>query len=182
MEWLSPSGGWNAWDAGLLAVVLLSTLIGLFRGFVLEVLSLVGWFVAVVAAIAFRPEVAAWLPVGDAGSRTREIAALVAIFLVVLVVWGILARLLSRLVGKTPLKPVDRLLGMAFGFARAAVLAMAVAAVLVATPVVRSEGWRHSTGARWLEAALAEVAPMLPFELPRRLPAAHPAHPAPSRT
>lgn len=170
MEWLSPSGGWNGWDAAGLAVVVLSTLVGLLRGFVLEVLSLLGWFVAVVVAIVFAPDVATWLPVGEPGSRTRDIAALVALFLVVLVVWGILARLLSRLIGKTPLRPLDRLLGMAFGFARAALVLLALAAVLVATPIVRSDGWRQSTGARWLEAGLTEIAPLLPFDLPRRLP------------
>jgi membrane protein required for colicin V production len=169
VEWLAPSGGWNAWDAALLAVVLLSTLVGLFRGFVLEVLSLLGWFVAVVAAIVFAPDVAAWLPVGEPGSRMRDIAALVALFLVVLVVWGILARLLSRLIGKTPLRPLDRLLGMAFGFARAALVLLALTAVLLATPIARSDGWRQSTGARWLEAALADIAPLLPFDLPRRM-------------
>ena len=175
MEWLPSTGNWNAWDAALVAVVAVSVLVGLARGFVLEVLSLVGWIAAIVAAIAFRPQVATWLPVGDPGSRMRDIAALIATFLVVLVVWGIAARLLSRWIGKTPLKPLDRLLGMAFGFARAALLLLAVAAVLVATPVVRSEGWRQSSSARWLEAALAEVAPLLPFELPRRLRAPQPA-------
>lgn len=161
----------------MLVLVALSMLIGLFRGLVLEVLALVGWVVAVVAAIAFRPDVAAWLPVGDPGSRTRDIVALVAVFLVVLIVFGILARLVSRLVGKTPLKPLDRLLGLVFGFARAALVLLAVTAVLVATPLVRSEGWRSSIGARWLETGLAELRPHLPFELPHRLSPA----PSPSK-
>jgi membrane protein required for colicin V production len=171
MEWWLPSGGWNAWDVAIVAVVALSVLVGLVRGFVLEVLSLLGWIVAVVAAIALRTHVAAWLPVGDPGSRTRDVAALVAVFVVVLVVWGLLARLVSRAIGATPLKAVDRLLGMAFGFARAALVLLAVTAVLVATPLVRSEGWRHSQAARHLESALAELSPLLPFELPRRMPA-----------
>ena len=72
----------------------------------------------------------------------------------------------------------DRLLGLAFGFARAVLVLLATTAVLVATPVARSEGWRHSTGARWLEAGLAEVRPLLPFDLPQRLRTA-PAPPHP---
>lgn len=170
MEWLA-AGTWNAWDVAIVAVVALSVLVGLMRGFVLEVLSLLGWVAAVAAAIALRHHVSAFLPIGDPGSRTRDVAALVATFVVVLVVWGLLARLVARAIGKTPLKAIDRLLGMAFGFARAALVLLAVTAVLVATPLVRSEGWRQSEAARQLESALAGLAPLLPFELPRRMPA-----------
>ena len=53
--------GWV--DAVLLAVLVISVIVGAIRGFVFELLSLVGWVAAWFAAQWFSPQVAPYIPI-----------------------------------------------------------------------------------------------------------------------
>ena len=158
MEW--PAIGWI--DTALLGVIVLSALVGLFRGLTFELLSLAGWFAAWFAALAFGPGLAAYLPIGDAGSTLNRVAGYASAFLVVLLLWGLGARALARLVRATPLRPLDRLLGAVFGLARGVLVLLALAAVLAYTPLDRLPAWQESRGAAWLSELLREVLPFAP--------------------
>jgi len=152
--------GWVDWT--LLAVLLLSIVVGAVRGFVFEVLSLAGWFVAWFAARAAAPMLAPHLPVGATGSVLNGVAAFLVVFLVVIVVWAILTRLVRGLLHATPLRPVDRLLGGVFGFLRGALALLLLALVVGWTPAAETPAWRTSWMAAWLTGALHELAPLLP--------------------
>ena len=158
MEW--PAIGWI--DTALLGVIVLSALVGLFRGLTFELLSLAGWFAAWFAALAFGPGLAAYLPIGDAGSTLNRVAGYASAFLVVLLLWGLGARALARLVRATPLRPLDRLLGAVFGLARGVLVLLALAAVLAYTPLGRLPAWQESLGAAWLSELLREVLSFAP--------------------
>ncbi len=158
MEWLPL--GWV--DVAMIGVVVLSALVGLRRGITFELLSLAGWFAAYFAGRWLEPLVAVHLPIGAAGSALNRGVAFASAFLGVLIVWSLLARGVSALIGATPLRPLDRLLGAAFGLARGGVVLLAVATVVAFTPAARSEAWRHSTGAALLEAVLQDLLPMVP--------------------
>ena len=159
--------GWVDWT--LLAVMLLSVLVGLWRGLVFELMSLVGWVVAYVLAQVYAGTVAPYLPIGAPGSSLQQGAALVLTFIAVLVVWTLLARLLRLLVHATPLTVVDRTLGAGFGALRGALLLLLLANVVALTPAVRSPPWQQSQGAAWLAMASAQLKPMLPSALTRHL-------------
>ncbi|HEX3140656.1 MAG TPA: CvpA family protein, partial [Rhizobacter sp.] len=62
-------------DIVLASVLALSVIVGLVRGFVFEVLSLLGWFVAYFAAQWLTPDVAPHIPVGKPGSGINHAAA-----------------------------------------------------------------------------------------------------------
>jgi membrane protein required for colicin V production len=164
-----PALSWADWT--LLAVLLVSVLIGLFRGFVFECLSLAGWVVAWFAAQWASPQLAPLLPVGTAGSAMNLAAAFAISFVLALVVWGLLAKLVRMLIHATPLSVPDRLLGAAFGVLRGVVLLLAVATVVQLTPAAQSQAWRQSQGARWLAATLQGLKPLLPEAAARLLPA-----------
>ncbi len=151
----------------LLAVLLLSLLIGVVRGFVFECLSLAGWVVAWFAAQWFAPVAATYLPVGTPGTALNMGAAFALCFVAALVVWSLLARLIRLLIQATPLSLIDRLLGAAFGLLRGGVLLLALATVVMLTPASQSQGWRVSQGARWLSATLAQLKPLLPEPVAR---------------
>ena len=161
--------GWVDWT--LLAVLAISLAVGLWRGLVFEVLSLLGWIAAYVAAQLFAPTVATWLPVGTPGSALNQGAAFAATFVSALVVWAIGARLMRALIHATPLQAIDRVLGAVFGLLRGAVLLLAVATVVALTPAARTPAWQHSQGAAWLGALLAGLKPVLPEAVARHLPA-----------
>jgi membrane protein required for colicin V production len=68
---------------------------------------------------------------------------------------------ISSLVGKTPLRPLDRLLGAAFGVLRGLLVLLAIAIVVAHTPAASSAAWRESHGAVWLDAMLRELMPLV---------------------
>src|SRR5262249_15238947 len=119
--------GWGDWTfIGILAVAII---VGPGRGRGLEVLSLLGWVAASIGAQWLAPDAARHIPVGRPGSALNHAAAFACVFIVVLIVWALLARLLSFVIHASPLSPVDRVLGATFGLARALVVMLAIATV-----------------------------------------------------
>jgi len=166
--------GWVDW--ALLAVLAASVAVGLWRGLVYELMALVGWLVAYVAAQAWAADWVAprlaGLPLGAPGSAQQAGAAFALTFIAVLVAWGLLARLVRLLLHATPLTLLDRLSGAGFGLVRGGVLLLVLATVVSLTPAVRAPAWQDSQGAAWLGVALAGLKPVLPKSLARHLPGA----------
>lgn len=164
--------GWVDW--ALLAVLAASVALGLWRGLVFELMALVGWLVAYVAAQMWSADLVALrlqgLPLGAPGSAQQLGAAFALTFIGVLVAWGLLARLVRLVLHATPLTVIDRVLGAGFGLVRGGVLLLAVATVVALTPAARSQAWQDAHGARWLGVALAGLKPALPDALARHLP------------
>lgn len=158
-------------DWALLAVLGVSVLIGLVRGFVFECLSLAGWLVAWFAAQWGAPWLAVRLPVGAPGSALNHGAAFLLAFVAALVLWALLARLVRMLIHATPLSIPDRLLGAGFGALRGGVLLMALCTVVLLTPAAQSAAWRGSQGGPWLAQGLSWLKPLLPASAARLLPA-----------
>jgi membrane protein required for colicin V production len=160
--------GWVDWL--FVGILLLSILVGLVRGLVFEVLSLLGWVAAYVAAQWLAPELAPHLPVGAAGSAVNHAAAFALIFIAALIVWSLLARLMRMLIHATPLSLVDRALGATFGIARALIVMLAITTVVMLTSLAKTSAWQASRGAVWLNGALHGIKPVLPPEIAEHLP------------
>lgn len=160
--------GWVDWV--FVAILGLSVLVGLLRGFVFEVLSLLGWVAAWFAAQWLGAEIAPLLPIGTAGSALNQAAGFVVTFIGVLIVWGLLARLLRAAIRATPLSVADRALGATFGVARALVVLLAIATVVLLTSLAKSAAWQQSHGAAWLHGALLGLKPVLPPAVADHLP------------
>jgi len=156
---------WNGFDVAMLVVVVLSTAVGVWRGLVLELMSLLGWFVAYFAAQWMTLTVAPYVPIGVPGSPLNHAAAFGLSFLCALVVWALLSRLLKALVHATLLGGLDRLLGGIFGALRGLVLLLALAAVVTRTPWAESPVWQQSMGAAVLQVLLSGLAPALPAQI-----------------
>ena len=157
--------GWI--DIALLAVFILSALVGLWRGFVFEIVSLLGWVVALVLASTLGAPLARFIPLGDPNDngQLRVWVAYVAVFVLVLITCTLLARLLRALIAATPLSFVDHLLGGAFGMLRGAVILVVVGMLVTLSPYADSPSWKHSHGSAWLGLALEGLKPVLPQAL-----------------
>ena len=151
--------GWV--DLAMLGVIALSAIVGAVRGLTFEVLSLLGWVAGWFAGVWLGPLLAPYLPLGTPGSPLNGIAAFACAFLIVLVLWGFGARAVSALVGKTLLRPLDRMLGAVFGVARGVLVLLVLAMVVSYTPAGASAAWRQSQGAEWLNSILHELLPSL---------------------
>ena len=154
--------GWV--DIALLAVFGLSVLIGLWRGFVFEIVSLLGWLVAFVIANSAGPFLADILPSGNE-PQVRLWLAYVGVFVAILLTCTLLARMLRALVSATPLSFVDHLLGGVFGAARGVLVCVVVATLVMLSPYATSTTWKSSHGALWLGLALEGLKPVLPQSL-----------------
>ncbi len=160
-----------AWvDLVFIGILLLSVIVGLLRGLVFEVLSLVGWLVAYVAAQWLAGDVAPHLPIGRPGSPLNLGAAFASTFIVVLIAWTLVARLVRLMIRATPLSLVDRALGASFGLARGLLVLLVITTLVMLTSFARSNAWRESRGALWASGALQGIKPLLPAQLADHLP------------
>ena len=151
--------GWI--DIAMLAFLVLSVIVGLVRGVVFEVLSLVGWFVAWFFALWLTPVALPYITLGGVGTTLNHVIAFACVFLVVLLIWGIGARLVRALIRATPLSPVDRVLGAGFGVLRGGVVLLLVVLVVSFTPLAKSVAWHRSVGVVWLNSVWQELKPAL---------------------
>jgi membrane protein required for colicin V production len=148
----------NYADYAILAVLGLSVLSGLFRGFVGEMLSLICWIAAFWVAWAFGAQAAAFYAGFIHEPTVAIIAGYVSCFLGVLVVGALVGTAIRKLVRGGVLDGGDRLLGMLFGLARGLLLVTGAVLMLGFTPVPgEASWWRHSEllpgferGAIWL--------------------------------
>ncbi|MDM7941595.1 MAG: CvpA family protein [Hydrogenophaga sp.] len=151
----------------LLAVLLLSVLLGAWRGLVYEVLSVAGWVAAFVLAQAWADEVAALLPLQGLSPPLQLAAGFLVVFIAVAFASGLLAWLVKKLVASVGLRPVDRILGSAFGLARGGVMLLAFAVVVSMSPMRDAAWWQTSALADVLVATLHAIKPLLPEPVAR---------------
>jgi membrane protein required for colicin V production len=160
----------NTVDVALLLVLLLSTVLGLWRGLVYEVISVAGWVAAFVLAQAYAEPVAQWLPIDGLSAPLKLAAAFALVFMGSAFAAGLIAWVVKKLVDSVGLRPVDRILGGGFGLARGAVLLLALAVVVSMTPLQRHDAWASSQGAGTLASVLHQVKPLLPEAVAAYLP------------
>lgn len=157
-------------DIALVAVLVLSILLGLWRGLVYEVLSVAGWVVAFIAAQRYASPVAELLPMDEFAPALRLAAGFALVFVGVAFAAGVVSWLVKKLVASVGLRPVDRLLGAVFGIARGALILLAVATVVSMTPARTEPAWVGSPVAAGLAQGLSAIKPVLPLAVGQYLP------------
>lgn len=136
-------------DAIIIGIIVFSLMISLWRGFIREVLSLVGWVAAFFIASKFYPHLSAVLLGLDSpylqNEYVRNGIAAAILFIAVLIVSGIINALLSQLADKTGLTGTDRVLGAAFGVLRGVfIVAGLLFFISHFTSFDQSEFWKES--------------------------------------
>ena len=126
-------------DMVILTLILLSAVIGLFRGLVREVVSLAIWACAIVGAMVFASSVAEYLTAIEASRPIRVAIAFGIVFFGVLIAGGLLQWSLARLIQSTGLGGTDRFLGFVFGALRGGLVV--IAALIVARPFAETSDW-----------------------------------------
>ncbi len=116
----------NEFDLGIIVFIGLSGLFAFARGFVKEVLSIIAWFGASLAALyAFpylRPFALRFTPSPEVADATSSLIA----FIIALVILSFITAAVARRVKDSPLSAIDRTLGLVFGVARGALLAVLI--------------------------------------------------------
>jgi membrane protein required for colicin V production len=156
-------------DYAVAGVVVFCVAWGIWRGLVREVVSVLGWVIAFLAANLFAGPLGEALPSEIPTPELRLAIAFVAIFILSLVVTTLLGLLLSKMVQAVGLESLDRTLGALFGMAKGLLILVALALLAGLTHAPRQGYWRDSmVGAPLVRCALA-FKPLLPPTFAERL-------------
>jgi len=131
-------------DFSILAIIAVSTLISLIRGFVKEAISLVVWFGALFIASQFYADLAVYLTrIND--ELLRNGAAIAILFIATLLLGAMLNYVIGQLVQATGLSGTDRVLGAVFGVLRGLLIVSALLFFMdTFTPSASSSWWQES--------------------------------------
>jgi membrane protein required for colicin V production len=134
-------------DIVVAAVIVVSTLIAVLRGFVRETLSILAWSAAIAAAFYFGPAATRWLRHDISTPFAAPLLAYIGIFVVVLIPFAFASHRLSQMVRNSAIGLLDRGLGVPFGILRGlALLGVAYLAICFVIPFRAQPVWlTHAT-------------------------------------
>jgi membrane protein required for colicin V production len=151
----------TALDWVLLLIVGVSGLLGLLRGMIGVVVSLVAWLLAGLAAYLFGGDVGRGLVTDGQLSWGEYLGGYALSFAVVWVAVALVGLVVRRLAQEAGLSGVDRLFGFGLGVVRGLFLACALLLMLGLTSVPGKRAWHESAGvatllpaAKWMRACL----------------------------
>jgi membrane protein required for colicin V production len=134
----------NILDIVIISIIGISGLVGIFRGLVRELMSLVGWIVSAWLAWRFA---SLFAPVFDSIIQSPDVrmaAAFISIFLASLVSFALLSHFISKIMSQSALKGMDRTLGMLFGVLRGAIIVAVLAMLIQSTQFAKESWWIES--------------------------------------
>ncbi len=135
----------NEIDILILAVFAVSILIGLWRGLMAELLSIVVWIAAFWVTWAFGSVVANFLKPWISMESARMFAGYTLCFVLIMVVGAVLRGIFRRVLWSTGLSGLDRVMGMLFGFIRGVLLVSLLVFLSGFTGLTNQRWWRQST-------------------------------------
>ncbi|MSQ49769.1 MAG: CvpA family protein [Betaproteobacteria bacterium] len=156
-------------DYAVIGVFAMSLVVGAWRGLVREVLSILGWVIAFLAANLLAGPLGPMMPQTIPSPELRVAAAYLAVFVASLLVTSLVGLLLSRIVKAAGLGGVDRMLGALFGVARGLLIVLAAALCAGLTSAPQQAFWRDSLSAPLLVQAAEALMPLLPQTFAERL-------------
>jgi membrane protein required for colicin V production len=131
-------------DYGIISIIILSAVIGLFRGFVNEVLSLIVWAAAVYIAFRFAVPVSYLFDGMTNKPMVSFIVSFALLLIITLILGNIIRRLLNQLIEKTGLSGTNRTLGFAFGLCRGVIVLALLLVIMSWTTFSNSLEWKNS--------------------------------------
>ena len=117
-------------DITIILIMLISLIIGIYRGFVREALSLCSWVAAIWLAYHYAWHMSSYLASYIEQSPLRVVLAYALIFVVSLLIFSAISHFLHSLASNSGISGVDRSLGVLFGVTRG--IAIITVLILVA--------------------------------------------------
>lgn len=154
----------NVFDIGVIAVLLISALLAYARGFVHEVLAIVGWIGAIFATFYgfpyLQPYARQFIPM----ELAADLTAGVVIFIFTLVFLSAMTRSISKQVQASALNALDRALGFLFGLLRGAlIVVIAYIGLELVMPKDKQPAFvREARTMQFIEPARRELIKLLP--------------------
>ena len=160
----------TGFDFVVMAILGVSGVLGLVRGLLKELLSLVAYLLAFVAAIWWGPVVYGWLTRYIETALLRMGVAYAAVFIGTLLAVGLVNMTLGALIRTTGLTPTDHGLGGLFGLARGLIIILVLVALGGYTPLPKEPWWQHAVFSHSAVEAVKHIKSWLPPSLATWLP------------
>ena len=152
-------------DYVILALVFFSLLMGFFRGFTREVISLITWFAAFYASITCLPMVSGWLTNSIPHETIRYIVSAITVFFAVLIIGMIINKIVCASVNATGAGFLNRLLGGIFGAGRGLLLVVILLLFITESPMRNATWFGQSQLSPYFQTAVAYFSGVLPKEI-----------------
>lgn len=131
-------------DYIIVAIILISAVMGLVRGLLREAIAVITWVLAIVLAWSFGSSLEPHLGGILVGSPLRIWAARVIIFVFVLLLGGAIATILGHYVRVSMFAGMDKFLGFVFGLVRGVVIVGAFTIAVQALRMDEDPSWKRS--------------------------------------
>lgn len=161
----------TGFDYGLIAILGVSCFLGVRRGLIKELLSLVSYGLAFLASVWWGPVVEQhpllqWV----SNEYLRLGIAYVLLFVLVLLAVGLVNMSLAAMLRSTGLTPADRGLGLLYGMLRGLMIVLALVVVLGYTPLPDQPWWKNAMFAPALVGAVQQIKSRVPEPMGEWLP------------
>lgn len=156
-------------DWAVLLIIGLSSLLGLMRGAIREVLALLGWFIAFFVARQFGLEFSAMLKPLVANDSLRLLLSFAVLFIATMLVMALGRMALTELVKKIGLGGADKFLGLVIGVARGGLIVLVFVLLAGMTALPQQADWKNAYTSRWFELMAENVKPWLPEGMAKRI-------------
>jgi len=136
----------GGFDWIIAAILLVSILVGVLRGFIKESLSLISWILAIWLAFHFCVEVGEFIhqTISIPSPKFREWVGFGAVFISTLFIFAIISYVITKVFVRGPIKGVDRILGIGFGGLRGVAIVVALLVVGRGFGMENTDWWRNS--------------------------------------
>ena len=131
-------------DYIILAIIVISAVMGLVRGLLREAIAVITWFLAIVLAWWFGPSLEPVLGGVLVGSPLRIWCARAIIFVGVLLLGGAVSTILGHYVRVSMFAGMDKFLGFVFGIIRGVVIVGAFTIAIQAMRMDEDPRWKNS--------------------------------------
>ncbi len=156
-------------DYATCAVFLASTAWGAWRGLLREIIAILGWAIAFLAAGLLSGPLAEKMPAFIQISQLRVAAAYISIFVGALLVTTVAGLVVARLAQAAGLGGLDRALGACFGVLRGVLMLVVFALLAGLTSLPHQTFWIGSYSGPALAYAATAVIPWLPPALTQKI-------------
>ena len=161
----------TAFDFILLGILGTSMVLGLWRGLIKELLSLVAFGLAFLAAIWWGPGVSdldllRWV----SHDYLKLGIAYATLFIMTLLAVGLLNMALAAMIKSTGLSPADRGLGALFGLVRGILLLLVLVIIAGYTPLVEEVWWKNAMFSEQVVSVIQQIKQKVPAPMNQWLP------------
>jgi membrane protein required for colicin V production len=156
-------------DYAFLATIVISIGLGWWRGFVYELISLIGWIAAYFVARLFVGDVTEYVPDLVTSSVARTSVAYSSLFMVTLIASAIVAWVMSKLVKVAGMGLMDGFMGSLFGLLRGMLLVLLLVLLAGFTNLPKKQFWREAWSSKPLQSVALFTKDFLPDNLAKKV-------------